>query len=654
MSRTSRRRTRRLAAGMLLTISVGIALAAVLHFAHPSYVYIPDEQKILNTRLSALQVRAAGKNDGSPQSAGKDDGTRQGTVDPEHVDEALLAFGRKAFYGETFGNEHFLQDIMGLLSGPVTIRSIMEAAAALKGEGTTNLRVKAAKDAVIGGRKIRKGDIIDTGLDVAKGSYIPLGLKIGYDGGKLRAGVGCIACHAVYDPPSGKVVEGVPNTDLNIGFLLAAADNSTAFFTHTGITTEQIKGLIRYKEQAGSWVTDSEGRRTPLPDPDELERLVDEELLKWPPGSVDTSIDMVNNPVQIPDSFTLGDHPYNWNGTSFAGPFKGLMVFSGVPNAQNMDALAQIDLSKPLFGLDREVYMGILLQRAASAKYRYDPAKGGKPAGQFAAVDPTPGSPGIVQSVPAPSHPRSSVVSISGVLSSVPGHTINRHTLAMSAYQNTLVPPRSHLKRNAALAAEGKAVFKRAGCITCHAGPYLTDNRIVAADVIGTNPSRARSFKKFAAFWGPPLMYDYDTPVPLPDKPGLHRMPFNGMSAEQIKLAFARGNSPGGYKTPSLFGLYWSAPYLHDGGVAAGPEPGQYGIPGTFKAGVMPDPVESLRALIDKRLRDQVVAANHADPDLRDANVEGIGHHYWVDETTGFSRRDQDALIHYLLTLHDE
>jgi len=26
----------------------------------------------------------------------------------------------------------------------------------------------------------------------------------------------------------------------------------------------------------------------------------------------------------------------------------------------------------------------------------------------------------------------------------------------------------------------------------------------------------------------------------------------------------------------------------------------------------------------------------------------------WVDETTGFTRREQDALIHYLLALHDK
>jgi hypothetical protein len=635
MARNDKRWNSRFKAG-LLVLAAGISLTVLALYAHPSYVYIPDRERLLNPGGDEPAVRAAESADG-----------------PERTDEETLELGRRAFYGETFGNEYFLVDIMGLTDGPLTVRGILEAAAALRGEGTTNLRVKAAKDAVVGGRTIRKGDIIDTGLDVAKGSVVPLGLKISMERGKVRVGVGCIACHAVYDPASGKVVEGPPNRDLNVGYMLALAENSTAFFTHTGVTKEQIEGLMRFKEEAKNWVTDGEGKRKPLPDPDELERLVDEELMKWPPGSIDTSLDLENNPVQIPDAFTLGDHPYNWNGSAFAGPFKGLMTFSGVPNAQNMDAIAQAHISKPIFGLDPEVYMGILLQRAAEPKYRYDPEKGSKPSEQFAAADPTPESPGIIRSVPTPVYPRASFVSVSGVLSSLPGHPINRHTLAMSAYQNTLKPPRSGLKRNAAMAAEGERVFRRAGCVSCHAGPYLTNNRIVSAAVIGTNPSRAKSFKKTETIWGPPLMYDYDTPVPLPEKPKLHRMSLNGMSEEQIRLAFARGDSPGGYKTPSLYGLYWSAPYLHDGGVAAGPEPGQYGIPGTFGAGILPDPAESLRALVDKRLRGKVVEANHADRGLREAHVEGVGHEFWVDETTGFTRREQDALIHYLLTLHD-
>ena len=59
--------------------------------------------------------------------------------------------------------------------------------------------------------------------------------------------------------------------------------------------------------------------------------------------------------------------------------------------------------------------------------------------------------------------------------------------------------------------------------------------------------------------------------------------PLQHLDPEQIKLGFAHGNSPGGYKVKGLIGLYWSAPYLHDGGVAVGPNiKTQLGIPGTL------------------------------------------------------------------------
>jgi hypothetical protein len=35
-------------------------------------------------------------------------------------------------------------------------------------------------------------------------------------------------------------------------------------------------------------------------------------------------------------------------------------------------------------------------------------------------------------------------------------------------------------------------------------------------------------------------------------------------------------------------------------------------------------------------------------------HATGAGHEYWIDASTGFSRGDQDALIHYLLTYQPE
>jgi hypothetical protein len=96
--------------------------------------------------------------------------------------------------------------------------------------------------------------------------------------------------------------------------------------------------------------------------------------------------------------------------------------------------------------------------------------------------------------------------------------------------------------------------------------------------------------------------------------------------------------------------LYWTAPYLHDGGVAVGPEPAtQLGMVGTLLRGILPDPANSLRALVDREQRQRVVDANQSSAALQAMRVLGIGHEFWVDATAGFHQREQDALVHYLL-----
>jgi hypothetical protein len=194
-------------------------------------------------------------------------------------------------------------------------------------------------------------------------------------------------------------------------------------------------------------------------------------------------------------------------------------------------------------------------------------------------------------------------------------------------------------------------VFQRAGCISCHAGDAFTNHRIIPAPEIGTDPSRARALKATEKIWGEALIHSPDTPVPIPEGADVLKVPTEGLEPEQIKLAFAKGDSPGGYKTPSLIGLYWTAPYLHDGGVAVGRDPRtQLGVPGTLAKGIQPDPANSLRALVDRELREKVIAANR-EAGLKEVHVQGIGHEYWVDSSKGFDRKEQDALISYLLSL---
>ncbi|HEY3667740.1 MAG TPA: hypothetical protein VGL19_17175, partial [Polyangiaceae bacterium] len=92
------------------------------------------------------------------------------------IDDATIALGRTAFYRETFGNEVFLSDVLGLIDGPMGLLQYGKALALLRGRGTTNLRVEIGRDSTVGGRKFRRGELIDTGLDVPRGSIAPLGL----------------------------------------------------------------------------------------------------------------------------------------------------------------------------------------------------------------------------------------------------------------------------------------------------------------------------------------------------------------------------------------------------------------------------------------------------------------------------------------------
>jgi hypothetical protein len=426
---------------------------------------------------------------------------------------------------------------------------------------------------------------------------------------------------------------------------MALATNSAAYFTHA-----DIKSLERYIRSIDRVVVDSKGEKSSLPDPQLLEKEVDRIFASWPRGNFDSTIDMKANPSQIPDSFTLGDHPYGWSGFAAAGSFRGLAAFSNNVHAQNADSLAQSELSKALFGVDKEVYIGTILQNAANPKFRYKPNVNEKPSEFFAKVDPTPGVVGVNKLVAPPQFPKVSLVAPDGLVVSEPGYRFNEQNNAVAAWQNTINPPSLSAKIDAEQIARGRDVFVRAGCIRCHAGAYLTNNRVVSAEVVGTEPSRAQALKKTEKVFGEAVFYAPDTPVPVPKNAKVLKVPTEQLDKEQIRLAFAHGDSKGGYKVPSLIGLSWSAPYLHDGGVAVGPN-GELGLAGTLRKGIVPDARNSLRALLDRTLRQQVIRANASDPQLRAVHVSGDGHRYWIDQQTGFTKEEQEAVIDYLLSL---
>jgi len=569
------------------------------------------------------------------------------------VNKEVLKLGRNLFYTETFGNEVFLTDIMGIVNGPLTVPNIMKAIVQLKGQGTSNLQVELADDVTVGDKTFKKGQKIDTGIDVAKGSYAPLGMPVKYSGGKIKVGISCAACHATVDYHSKQVVEGAPNSDLNAGLIMALATNSAAYFTHTEdkkISDKDMGALAGYLAKT---VKDSSGRPLLLPDARKLEEAVDADLAKWPAGNFDSTIDLKNNPAQIPDSFTKGGHPFGWSGFAAAGPFNGLSAFSNNVHAQNADSLAQSEASQALFGIDKEVYIGTILQNAANPRYRYNPGSGLKPSEFFAGVDPTPGVPGVNELIKPPTFPRLSLMAPDGVFASSKGYKVGEQVNAMAAWQDTLVPPPPKTKLDQAGVQTGKQVFIRANCISCHAGEAFTNHRILPAETIGTEPSRALALKKTENFFADKtLIYAPDTPVPVPPGAKILRVPTRHLDAEQLKLAFARGNSAGGYKVKGLIGLAWTAPYLHDGGVAVGKDAStQLGVPGTLLKGIPADPANSLRALVDRELRQKVINANRSSGDLQGSHVQGIGHEYWVDSPAGFTKEQQEGLIQYLLSL---
>lgn len=198
-------------AALSIMVALGASIFAIAH-SGLEYAYIPARSKVLAPEVTVEQVA------------------------PAHgIDEATVNLGRRAFYGETFGNEVFLTDIAGVLDGPLNIWSIGKALLRLRGRGTTNLQIETPKTVTIGGRVFRAGEKVDTGLDVPRGAWVPLGMPIKLADGRIKVGICCVACHATVDQRTGKVIEGAPNRDLHAGVLLALATNSAAYFTHTDV-----------------------------------------------------------------------------------------------------------------------------------------------------------------------------------------------------------------------------------------------------------------------------------------------------------------------------------------------------------------------------------------------------------------------------------
>ena len=629
----------------LFVIALLALVVGVLAVFGPGYAYLPAKSKVLNPEAfeRAPAYDLWGRRVAHEEAPNIDAKMLSPAAGAVRIDDATLALGREVFYQETYGNEVFLTDIMGLLDGPLPLWQYVKAILSLRGQATTNLRVAIAYDATIGGRAFKQGELIDTGLDVPAGVLLPLGMKIKFEDWRFKAGLTCAACHSTVDAASGKVIHGAVNADLNAGLLMALASNSAAYFPHA--TRAALDVALKASNAS---VPGSHGQPVALPNADVLEDAVDRVFLQWPPGTFDSTIDLVANPTDTPPSFTLDAHPYGYSGFASVGPFRGLAAFSNNVHAQNTDPLAHAIASPVLFDLDTEAYVAVILQRAAAAKYRYDAATGRKPTEFFAAVDPTPDAPGVNHIALPPTWPRVTYVAPDGVTVGSAGRYFFEQNNAVAAWQNTLAPPT--LAQPAAHEDEGRAVFERAGCRGCHDGPAYTNNRVIPVEQIATEPTRAVSFKRTEALFAPPQLYAFDTPLPVPRDARALSVPVTGFPEDRFN-AWAQGPSQGGYKVPSLIGLALTAPYLHDGGVAVGADGEAIGVRATRGGGVAADPINSLRALLDRGLRLRVVEANAKDANLAAMNIRGVGHEFWVDREAGYGDDEQLALIEFLLAL---
>ncbi|WP_404326507.1 hypothetical protein [Aerophototrophica crusticola] len=637
---------------LLVLAVLGISLAAAALLVRVEYAPFPSEAELLNPQRRPFDTAYDVLGERVPHAdVPQLKATRAGLAHLSRengaiqVTPALVQLGRDAFYRETFGNEVFLSDVMGLLDGAMTPWAMTKSLLSLAGGSTTNLELTLARDVRLGDRVLAKGTVVPTGLDVPAGSLLPLGVKMVWDKGRLRAGLTCAACHSTVDAATGKVVEGVPNTDLNVGLMLALASNTSAYFTHVG-----VKDPTALAGPDAATVTARDGQPVPLPDPAALEALVDGQFAAWPPGSFDSTIDKVNNPTSIPDSFTAEAHPYGWSGFALVGPFRGSSMLSNNVHALNADATTSAQAAPDVLGLDTEVYLALLLRGAANPDFRWDPAGGAPPSAVLAAADPTPESPALVSAARMPTFPKVTYVSTDSLLLSTPGLPVWEKVNAMSAFQETLTAPLPPLDPQAV--QRGARVFDRAGCGACHAGPALTNNRILPVAEVGTEPSRAIALAATEKALAPSLMIAPSAPFPMPAEPRVIDVPIPTEQLDQLALGWAHRGTQGGYKVKGLVGLAWTAPYLHDSGVAVGPDADrQLGLPGTLYAGVTPDPRNSLRALLDRDLRAKVVAANRADARAQTTHATGEGHPFWADAAAGFSPAEQEDLVSFLLSI---
>ncbi|MEM9862972.1 MAG: hypothetical protein AAF938_15360, partial [Myxococcota bacterium] len=539
----------------------------------------------------------------------------------------------------------------------------------LGGQPTNNLEITLFKDIQIGSTTLNAGDTLETGLDVEAGGLLPVGLRI--DGN-----ITCAICHARVDMQTGRAVDGVPNGDVNAAALVAIAPNTASVVGRLGI--DLLDPALF--DGTGRIIIDSEGNEVELPAPHLVEAAIDDLILQVPPGHFESSLDRISNTTQIPAIWTRGIGPYLFEGAVAIGPFGGLTGVNNSVHSSEINIIAT-PFEGELLDVDKEYYLGILLQATADPSLSLPDGPPVRPSEWLRQQIPDPTDGELEDQVVAPGvgtfpDVAPTLFTFNGLIWSPDSGRFDlgsgdflEAANAMSVYQNSLDPPANRSPENQAALASGAVdrgadVFIRAGCVSCHSGPFFNDNQVHPNSLIGANAGRAESRLPLDGVLVPPQLYAFDERVPIRDGARVLDVPFDHVTDDPHRLPFVTRD--GGYKTLTLRGVYITAPYMHDGGVGVAEgtldyhsdgsysivDPTGLGIPGTLFAFRPLDAAGSLHAMVDSNLRSAVVAANAAGV-APNQNLEGIGHNFWVDSTTGFTSQEQADLVAFLMALDD-
>ena len=110
---------------------------------------------------------------------------------------------------------------------------------------------------------------------------------------------------------------------------------------------------------------------------------------------------------------------------------------------------------------------------------------------------------------------------------------------ALATYIYSLEPP-ANLYKNDARAPEGRKIFEREGCGTCHTPPLYTNNKVTPAKGFRATPEHAKAFDVL-----------------------------NVSVGTDPNLALNTRKGTGYYKVPSLKGVWYRGLYMHDGSLAS-------------------------------------------------------------------------------------